>query len=82
MAIVNIIELNQKVSVATVEAQPFDGARVESYSRKSVDEDDEPTLGTIWFAKGLDGNCKLWKVNLKLPDHGTDSDGPAGSRII
>ena len=38
------------------------------FTRKTVKKDDEPYIGSVWYKKGSDGKCKIYKYHYDSSD--------------
>ena len=39
-----------------------------SFQRKTVTSDDEPYIGSVWYKKGSNGKCKIYKYHYDSSD--------------
>lgn len=76
---INVIEVDQWTSTGNIKEQDFNTVGLQdveggdslaakqifggSFRRKTVGEDEHPTMGTVWFKRGPDGKCELYKYN-------------------
>jgi hypothetical protein len=79
-----IIEVDQFTSTGNVTCQLFEAVSLGSISGgdseaakaifggsfrlREVDENAKPSLGHVWFKKGINGYCELYKANYDTSD--------------
>lgn len=76
---IEIIEVDQWTASGDIEKLDFDTVTLQTikggdseaaksifgghFERKQVSEDKIPTIGNVWYIKGPDGKCKLYKYH-------------------
>ncbi len=84
MSEVNIIEVDQWTSTGDMKERDFDTLELKDieggdcmaarmlfggrFIRRIVPEIGSPMIGSVWFRKGADGKCELWKFNYDSSD--------------
>jgi hypothetical protein len=84
ITMIDIIQVDQWTSSGDIEQQNFDAVTLHDVTggdseaakaifggtmeRKTVEEDDKPSIGNVWYVKGANGKCKLWKYNYDTSD--------------